>query len=73
MSRTPKKEKIAAICWSIFGIFGLAQYGYYLATTPGAWDKMLRTPIVNSIAVLFIVSIAANIHAALSDTEDDDD
>lgn len=71
MSRTPKNAKIAAVCWTIFGVIGLAQYGYYLFTTPGAFDKMLSTPIVNSIPILFIISIAANVHAALSENDED--
>lgn len=73
MSKTPRRGKIAAIIWSVIGILCLIQYGYYLVTTPGAFDKMLSTPLVNSIAVLFIISIAANVHAAMSENDDDED
>lgn len=67
-----RRARIMAVVWSVFGVVGLVQYGYHIATTPGAWEKMLSTPIAASIPILFVISIAANVHGALAEASGDE-
>lgn len=72
-ARRRRRALIAAGCWAAFGVIGLIQFAYWLATTPGAWDRTISTPIAASIPILFTISIAANIHASLAEASADDD
>ena len=60
---------ILAWSWFAFGVLGLIQYAYLIATTPGMWQKVLTTPIAASIPVLFAASIYANFTTDLDRAE----
>lgn len=60
---------IFAWTWAVFGVIGLVQYGYIIATTPGMLEKVLKTPIAASIPVLFAASIYANFTTDLDRAE----
>lgn len=55
-----RKYLISGYCWATFGVFGLAQYAWWMVTTPGAWEKTISTPIAASIPILFVISVYAN-------------
>lgn len=60
---------ILAWSWATFGVAGLLQYAYIIATTPGMLEKVLGTPFAASIPILFAASIYANFTTDLDRAE----